>query len=55
MGPAERPGLEAFAERVRIEQRAGNDVVAAALHHARTVDLEGRLQELVASAEATLA
>ena len=55
MGADERAGLEAFADRIRLEQTAGNDVLAAALHHARTVDLEGQLHELVAAAEATQA
>ncbi len=52
MGDEERPGLEAFADRIRLEQSTGNDVLAAALRHAETIDLRGKLAELVAAAEA---
>jgi CHAD domain-containing protein len=55
MGDGERPGLEAFATRIRAEQDAGNEILAAALRHAETVDLRARLDELVAAAEARLA
>ena len=48
MGAPERPGLEVFAERVRTEQRAGNEVLAAALRHAEESDLRGTLQRLAA-------
>jgi CHAD domain-containing protein len=50
-GP-DQPGLEAFADRVRGEQRDGNRTLAAALKTIVDDDLEGRLQRLVeASAE----
>jgi CHAD domain-containing protein len=48
MGPEERPGLEAFADIIRTEQQAGNDILAAALHRAEETDLRGRLERLVA-------
>jgi CHAD domain-containing protein len=48
MGDAERPGLEVFADRLRAEQAAGNEVLAAALERADAVDLRGRLLELAA-------
>ncbi len=47
-GDAERPGLEVFADRLRAEQAAGNEVLAAALERADAVDLRGRLLELAA-------
>jgi CHAD domain-containing protein len=47
MGPEERPGLEAFAGRLRDEQRAGNEGLAAALHHAE--GLREQLDRLVAA------
>jgi CHAD domain-containing protein len=48
MGEAERPGVEVFAGRLRIEQAHGNEVLAAALERAEAVDLPGRLRELAA-------
>ncbi len=48
MGDGERPGLEVFAARLRAEQAAGNEVLAAALERAEAVDLRGRLLELAA-------
>jgi CHAD domain-containing protein len=47
---ADRPGIEAFAERVRAEQVDGNRTLAAALKHMEDDDLEGRLRRLVATA-----
>jgi CHAD domain-containing protein len=48
MGNEERPGLEVFGERIRAEQAAGNDVLAAALRHAEESGLRERLERLVA-------
>ena len=50
MGDDARPGLEAFAERIRAEQAQGNEALAAALRHAEESDLHGRLKALVAEA-----
>src|SRR3954464_11734250 len=47
---ADRPGVEVFAERVRAEQAAGNDALAAALAEIEETDLHGRLAALAASA-----
>jgi CHAD domain-containing protein len=47
---ADRPGVEVFAERVRAEQAAGNDALAAALAEIEETDLRGRLAALAASA-----
>ena len=44
---AARPGLEAFADRLRAEQARGNEVLAQALARAAEDDLEGRLRVLV--------
>jgi CHAD domain-containing protein len=52
MGPEARPGLETFAARLRSEQAAGNETLAAALGHAEECDLRGRLKALVAEASA---
>jgi CHAD domain-containing protein len=49
MGPGERPGLEVFAGRIRAEQHAGNEILAAALRHAEESRLRERLQELIAA------
>ena len=43
----ERPGVAAFVERLRAEQRAGNETLEAALR--RTDALRGRLDRLVAA------
>jgi CHAD domain-containing protein len=48
MGEAERAGLELFAERIRLEQQAGNEILAAALRHAEESDLRARLERLIA-------
>jgi CHAD domain-containing protein len=48
--PADRPGVELFAERVRGEQNAGNDILAAALARIEETDLRGRLAALSAAA-----
>ena len=48
MGPEERPGLDVFAAMLRDEQRAGNEVLAAALEHAGRTSLRARLERLVA-------
>ena len=45
-------GVEAFAERLRAEQEAGNATLSAALQHAEETDLRGRLHALVAEASA---
>jgi CHAD domain-containing protein len=47
---ADRPGVEVFAERVRAEQGAGNQALAAALAEIQDSDLRGRLAALAASA-----
>ena len=47
---ADRPGVEVFAERVRSEQGAGNEVLSAALTRIQETDLRGRLGALAASA-----
>ena len=46
----DRPGVEVFAERVRAEQGAGNEALAAALAEIQETDLRGRLGALAASA-----
>ncbi|HSD78831.1 MAG TPA: CHAD domain-containing protein [Solirubrobacteraceae bacterium] len=48
--PADRPGLEAFADRLRADQQDGNGVLAAALATAEEHDLHGRVEALVAAA-----
>jgi CHAD domain-containing protein len=52
VGDAERPGIAVFAERLRTEQRLGNETLAAALARAQRSDLRGRLHALAASAAA---
>ena len=52
MGEDERPGIEAFADRVRAEQREGNAVLAMALERIEREQLRERLQNLAAAAEA---
>ena len=47
---ADRPGIEVFAERVRAEQGAGNEALAALLAEIQERDLRGRLGALAASA-----
>ncbi|HET6506819.1 MAG TPA: CHAD domain-containing protein [Baekduia sp.] len=47
---ADRAGIEAFADRVRTEQRDGNATLAAALKRIADDDLRGRLERLVAVA-----
>jgi CHAD domain-containing protein len=51
--PADRPGLEAFADRLRAEQQDGNTVLAGALATAEQHDLRARLAALVAAARET--
>jgi len=46
---ADRAGIEAFADRVRAEQRDGNATLAAALKVMADDDLEGRLMQLAAA------
>jgi CHAD domain-containing protein len=48
--PADRPGIEVFAERVRGEQAHGNEVLAAALATVEESDLRARLMTLAAYA-----
>jgi CHAD domain-containing protein len=48
--PADRPGVEAFAERVRAEQGTANQTLASALAELEESDLRGRLAALAASA-----
>jgi CHAD domain-containing protein len=50
MGDAERPGLEVFADRLRAEQAAGNEVLARALERAAAADLAGRAEALAEAA-----
>jgi CHAD domain-containing protein len=47
---ADRPGVEVFAERVRSEQGAGNEALAAALATIEQTDLRGRIAALCAAA-----
>jgi CHAD domain-containing protein len=49
-GEAERPGLEALAERLRADQERGNDALAAAFEHIERIDLRGRIAALVEEA-----
>jgi CHAD domain-containing protein len=51
----DQPGLEAFAARVRAEQGDGNEILAAALWRAEDPDLRGRIDALVADADADAA
>ena len=51
--PADRPGVELFAERVRGEQAAGNEALAAALARIEETDLRGRLAALATAAAPT--
>jgi CHAD domain-containing protein len=51
MGEPERPGLEAFADRVRAEQTEGNERLAAALDHVARSHLRERLRALAVAAE----
>jgi CHAD domain-containing protein len=48
--PADRPGLEAFGNRLRREQQEGNGVLAAALAATAEHDLRARLAALVTAA-----
>jgi CHAD domain-containing protein len=45
-------GVDAFTRRLRGEQAAGNDTVAAALRHVEEIDLRGELHALAAEAAA---
>jgi CHAD domain-containing protein len=45
-------GVDAFRARLRAEQQAGNEALAAALRHAEDIDLRGQLEALVAEARA---
>jgi CHAD domain-containing protein len=47
---ADRAGVEAFADRLRVEQQDGNATLAAALKAMADHDLEGRLATLAAAA-----
>jgi CHAD domain-containing protein len=47
---ADHAGIEAFAERLRAEQRDGNRTLEAALRRIEDDDLRGRVEALVASA-----
>jgi len=49
--PADRPGVELFAERVRSEQGTANESLAAAIAELEETDLRGQLASLAASAE----
>jgi CHAD domain-containing protein len=49
--PADRPGVELFAERVRSEQGSANESLAAAIAELEETDLRGRLASLAASTE----
>src|SRR5919202_721908 len=48
--PADRPGVELFAERVRSEQGSANEALAAAIAELEETDLRARLAALAASA-----
>jgi CHAD domain-containing protein len=48
--PADRPGVEVFAERVQAEQATANQTLGAALAELEQTDLRGRLAALAASA-----
>ena len=50
MSAEDRPGLEVFADRIRAEQAAGNEHLAAALRTAEEHELHSRLKALVAEA-----
>jgi CHAD domain-containing protein len=50
--PADRPGVDLFAERVRSEQGGANKALAAAIAELEESDLRGRLAALAASAAA---
>lgn len=52
LGAEEQPGIEVFAARLRQEQAAGNEILAAALARMEERDLGARLQELADSAVA---
>jgi CHAD domain-containing protein len=45
----DRPGIQAFADRVRAEQQQGNATLAAALKVIEADDLQGRLARLAAA------
>src|SRR6201989_575040 len=47
---ADAPGIEAFAAPIRTEQERGNVTLAAALEHAESTNLRGRLALLAATA-----
>ena len=47
--PADRPGVELFAERVRSEQGSANESLAAAIAELEETDLRGRLASLAAN------
>jgi CHAD domain-containing protein len=49
--PADRPGVEVFAERVRAEQGTANQTLGSALAELEESDLRGRLAALAASAD----
>ena len=49
--PADRPGVELFAERVRSEQSSANELLAAAIAELEQTDLRGRLASLAVGAE----
>jgi CHAD domain-containing protein len=49
--PADRPGVELFAERVRSEQGSANELLAASIAELEETDLRGRLASLAASAQ----
>ncbi|WP_354701363.1 hypothetical protein DSM112329_01676 [Paraconexibacter sp. AEG42_29] len=52
MDPADSPGIDLFAERLREQQAVGNAVLAAGLQQAAECDLAGRLDALVGAARA---
>ena len=51
MPEADHAGLDVFAQRLRVEQAQGNQVLARALEHVRASDLEGRLRRLLGEPE----
>ncbi len=55
MQPAQRPGIAALIDNLRIEQEAGNAALALELERIKTIDLHTRLLALADHAEAMLA
>ncbi len=54
MQPAQRPGIGALIDNLRVEQAAGNAALSLELQRIETIDLHVRLRALADHAEATL-